>query len=114
MEKPMVQPCGPCPLQGLWDHARPLAADALRAGLAGWTAAHSLRAQGSRGRDGPDHGVTPLVRLRWRPLTPEQQRALIDEARTARRTEQARVWMHKPDTPETAPLGRLTLQPRWR
>src|SRR3954454_8113579 len=76
------------PLPGLRGHARALAADALRAGVASWTAAHPLRAQGSRGRYGPDHGMTLLVRLRWQPLTPEQQRALIDEARAARRTEQ--------------------------
>src|SRR3954454_5443980 len=98
------------PLRGLRGHARPLAADALRAGVASWTAAHPLRAQGSRGRYGPDHSMTPLVRLRWHPLTAAQQRALIDEARAARRAEQARVWVHTPDTPETAPLGRLTLQ----
>jgi hypothetical protein len=56
--------------------------------------------------------MTPLVRLRWRPLTPAQQRALIDEARAARRAEQARVGVHTPDTPEIAPLKRLNMPPR--
>ena len=58
--------------------------------------------------------MTPLVRLRWRPLTPAQHRALIDEARAARRAEQIGAALHKPDTPEIAPLKRLTVPPRWR
>ena len=34
------------PLQGLQGHARPLAADALRAGVAGWASVERIRASG--------------------------------------------------------------------